>query len=63
MFCKINWHKYSQRTSFFKELLMANLTQVDTPTKLPIDKSVIKKDEFFTNLKQKLKKSASGWGR
>ena len=36
----------------FKELLMANSIQVDTLTRLLIDKGIFSKDEFFITLKQ-----------
>jgi hypothetical protein len=36
----------------FKELLMANSIQVDTLTRLLIDKGIFLKDEFFITLKQ-----------
>ncbi|UCH21463.1 MAG: hypothetical protein JSU83_23695 [Deltaproteobacteria bacterium] len=36
----------------FKELLMANSSQVDTLAQLLIEKGVITQDEFFTILKQ-----------
>ena len=36
----------------FKELLMANLIQVDTVTQLLIEKGIISEEEFYTKLKQ-----------
>jgi len=36
----------------FKELLMANLIQIDALTQLLIDKGLITQQEFFTKLKQ-----------